>query len=457
MDGTWVQVQQPDDGAFLPSPRSGHSTWYYDGAPYIYGGLGADDNELPEDEGRSFYNDVLAPIPGTDSWVHVPTAGESPRPTFGQSHALLGDTVFVYGGQTEVLDQVCSDVHLLHMPTLTWRSVDYALAPGISSSHMDRWGTSAVPYYPAPSAKPIALLFAGACSNDEHCNDVMTFDPASGLFSCVTTMGNKPSKRRRHGAAIFENRLMFITGGRESRFYKNDTWMLYLPTMSWVHIDCSMTPPLMFAAAREPNVIVSNHAVAMLVESQKSLKIVHECKCTTVQPRTGLSSVIRGTSLFVVTGFSQTTRMQIPTLYSDVHEYDLTTCEWRRLKCFHEEGTNVHTDGPEYDSNVNTVRQRSALLSTRDTSTYCAPIGRSMGSLDVDPKSGDLVLFGGRDNVGALGDMWRLTLIRSPSLVKECIWWVRATQPPETITRSCLPAHLNEVLLAPKKTKCPHK
>ncbi len=138
-------------GTVAPSPRFGHSSVIYKNSLYVYGGeLG--NGQLIADSLIYRYNI------DSDQWV--PTAMVN-FPTTGSAHhsaVVMGDTMYVYGGQ---IPQISQELFTYHFPTNFWmRTLSNAPA---SSYH------SAVFY------KDTMYIFGGIFPNNTFSNNLQRF------------------------------------------------------------------------------------------------------------------------------------------------------------------------------------------------------------------------------------------------------------------------------------------
>ncbi|KAL1951467.1 hypothetical protein VTO73DRAFT_616 [Trametes versicolor] len=84
----WEQLDPPK-GAPRPSRRSGHSCVAYKDQLIMFGGT----------DGKYHYNDIWAFDTRTRTWSEFWCGGYIPSPREGQSAALVGDIVYIFGGR----------------------------------------------------------------------------------------------------------------------------------------------------------------------------------------------------------------------------------------------------------------------------------------------------------------------------------------------------------------------
>ena len=415
-DAEWFPVEPTKQP--VVHPRSGHATWWCQGTLYAYGGTDVERET----------NEVVSCSDGVN-WEVKDTQGIPPIGTFDHSLCFFEDrrTVFIYGGTQ--MEGVAAAVHYLDMtpgPTfLSWKSISYRSPPNVA---LDRWGASAITYKDG-----LVILFGGADDKDTHYNDVIFYNMAKEEFELISQIPDigRPPPRRRHGAVLYDGRLMFIAGGRDQSCFRNDLWAFQLSTKTWTLINCNVTPydlavpavvsSSLLRTAQQPSVESSveeeeaydpeqdleedeetssdvseddDDETTGGVKSSEEEKDeeVHIPPLSSYHPRTGLSLVLRGHRLYVLMGYSETPTQQQH--YNDIHEFDLLTCHWR---CLHV-GGRAH------------------------------PSKRSMASVDICPFTGDLIMFGGTHDDIALGDTWWLRFHPDksvPSLRDLCVWSLR--------------------------------
>ena len=92
--------------AKMPSPRYGHSGWEYADKLWIFGGSGPSLEGYLNDHGdacNTHNNQLLCFDPSTEEWSNPQSTGAVPGPRIGQTMAVTGDQVWLYGGTTSNL------------------------------------------------------------------------------------------------------------------------------------------------------------------------------------------------------------------------------------------------------------------------------------------------------------------------------------------------------------------
>ena len=125
----WREIEFRSDSE-VPSPRSGHTGWSYDGNLWIFGGMGPDPISYLNVYGNFvfgileyFNNQLLRFSPSMQQWSCVGTSGSVPAPRSAHAAAMHEDTTWVYGGCGNDLDTL-NDLYELNLRSLTWTKID---------------------------------------------------------------------------------------------------------------------------------------------------------------------------------------------------------------------------------------------------------------------------------------------------------------------------------------------
>eukprot|EP00884_Botryococcus_braunii_P007391 jgi/Botrbrau1/16653/Bobra.0068s0069.1 len=123
---------------------------------------------------------------GVNMWSEVQTSGDHPPARGGHTATLIGNSVYVFGGE-DVSRRPHGDLYVLDLPDLSWKKVEAGGTP------------------PAPRSAHVAtefnkrylLIFGGG--SVAHCyNDLYLLDTETMQWSQPKTEGNPPSPRAGH-------------------------------------------------------------------------------------------------------------------------------------------------------------------------------------------------------------------------------------------------------------------
>ncbi|KAK3160681.1 hypothetical protein QOZ80_1BG0062930 [Eleusine coracana subsp. coracana] len=257
---------------FNPPERWGHSACFFEGVVYVFGGCC----------GGLHFSDVLTLNVETMSWSSMATTGQRPGTRDSHGAALLGHRMFVFGGTNagkkvndlHVLDlrtgewarpqckgippppreshtvtavggdrlvvfggsgegegNYLGDVHVLHVPTMTWTSPevkgDHAPAPRDSHGAVAVGGR--------------LFVYGGDCGDRYH-GEVDVLDVDTMAWSRFLVKGASPGVRAGH-AAVSVGSKIYIIGGVGDKQYYSDIWILDVANRSWSQLEaCGQQP-----------------------------------------------------------------------------------------------------------------------------------------------------------------------------------------------------------------------
>ena len=119
---TWCKVVT--ENMKEPSPRFCHSGWTHSEKLWIFGGFGPSPDGYLNANGefsQLFNNQLLSFNPSCKEWVNVKCFGSIPSPRAKHASAIIGDTVWLYGGGN--ISFPLDDLYELNMSSLAWTHV----------------------------------------------------------------------------------------------------------------------------------------------------------------------------------------------------------------------------------------------------------------------------------------------------------------------------------------------
>ena len=127
----------------IPSPRDGHCGWQYENKMWIFGGAGSSPVHYLNDHGdfimrsqmqqmMGWNNQLLCFHPFIQTWQNLECFGDVPSPRASASAAIIMDTVWLYGGTTNLFkniflaatDPCVNELFQLNMSTLAWTRIE---------------------------------------------------------------------------------------------------------------------------------------------------------------------------------------------------------------------------------------------------------------------------------------------------------------------------------------------
>ena len=132
----WSRLQP--EGEAAPASEKGVG-WSWAGKAYFFSGYTRDGEcaeqartrgfAWEEGDGGGWHSALTAYSPRTGAWSWPQTRGTSPSPRAGAAAAVLGDSVYIFGGRGR--RGRMDDLHSLHLPSLSWRQVQPCSWPDV--------------------------------------------------------------------------------------------------------------------------------------------------------------------------------------------------------------------------------------------------------------------------------------------------------------------------------------
>jgi len=206
-----------------PIARSSHSSSFYDGSLYVYGGEHV--ARTPIDSTVWIYTQTQ------NTWRELGTKGPQPEPRVAHAQAVVGDDLYIMGGRqgVDLGDGDLNDLHKVSLRTGAWTAVaPRGTPPSPRSFHQG-------------CAAGGKLYIFGGCPGHSRVSDLHVYDPQANAWSQLPDQG----MRGRGGAgftadAAGEN-LYVLAGfaGEET----NDCYKYEITTSTWTTIPSNALRP----------------------------------------------------------------------------------------------------------------------------------------------------------------------------------------------------------------------
>jgi len=193
---SWTQLTPANS----PLARSSHGVSIVGDTLYMFGG---------EHSARHPVNNTLYALDlGTpdSAWREVRVTGEIPSPRFGHAQAVMGESIYIFGGRMGVAvdEKLLNDLYMLNTRTFVWTKVDQK-------------GTLPCPrsFHKMVSAGGKLYVFGG-CPSEGRLADLHVFDPAGGAWSALESS----TMEGRGGAGLVvdpEGSALHVVGGFAGR------------------------------------------------------------------------------------------------------------------------------------------------------------------------------------------------------------------------------------------------
>lgn len=195
---TW---SKPEVSGSIPGVRDGHSACIVGNSMYIFGGF--------EEEINQFSCDVHCLNLETMEWAFVPTGSLPPSYRDFHTATVLNDRMYVFGGRGDrhspyhTQEEIyCSKMVYLDLKTFQWHTPTCG-----GQIPIGRRSHSTVVY------RGKLYMFGGYNSlMDRHFNELYSFDPDTNVWQVMKTVGVPPQPRRRQVCLVLGQR-MYLFGG----------------------------------------------------------------------------------------------------------------------------------------------------------------------------------------------------------------------------------------------------
>ncbi|KAK9136970.1 hypothetical protein Sjap_007564 [Stephania japonica] len=268
----------------------------------------------------------------SESWMVLSTSGSKPTPRFDHAATVVGDKMFVVGGETD--HGLLDDVQVLDFEKFTWATASSKLylspkslplkIPACKGHSLVSWGKT-------------VLLVGGKTDHAGNAGteriSVWTFDTETELWSIIEAKGEIPVARSGHTVVRAGVRL-FLFGGEDARGKKlNDLHTFHLKSSVWLPLQCTGSRP----SSRSNHVaaVYDDRIMYIFGGSSKSrtLNDLYSFDCETMiwsrfkikgfhpSPRAGCCGVLSGYKWYIVGGGSRKKR-QVETLVFDIQKLE---------------------------------------------------------------------------------------------------------------------------------------
>ena len=209
-DKKWIKINMEDTEGPTPSPRDGHlSSLIYEKYMVIYAGL----NDKDEVANDIFLFDIE-----NKKWLECEIEGNISQNKDGQSCCLVGDILYLFGGQGPLDDEFSNDLFTMEFVILNDNSKTKPkaiISPVEINGNIkprERASQSCVVY-----KDQYLIIIGGEGTNKEPLNDIWLFDLKNKCYNEVQLTGNdKIEGRFCHSCIIYEDTLALYGGMKNS-------------------------------------------------------------------------------------------------------------------------------------------------------------------------------------------------------------------------------------------------
>uniref|UniRef100_A0A7C8Z2X7 ACB domain-containing protein n=1 Tax=Opuntia streptacantha TaxID=393608 RepID=A0A7C8Z2X7_OPUST len=175
-----------------------------------------------------------------DQWVAPPIMGQKPKPRYEHGAAVVGDKMYVYGGNHN--GRYLSDLQVLDLKTWAWSRVEVKAGVQTEESESSVLPIPCAGHALIPWGNKL-LSVAGHTKDTSETIQVRLFDLKTSTWSILKTYGKPPVSRGGHSVTLVGSSLVIFGGQNAKRTLLNDLHLLDLETMTWDEFDAVGVPP----------------------------------------------------------------------------------------------------------------------------------------------------------------------------------------------------------------------
>nr|APO15848.1 ring-finger protein [Sesuvium portulacastrum] len=202
--------------------------------------ISTENGTLVETQDKDVVSGGVASINVYDQWIAPPISGQRPKPRYEHGAAVIGDRMYVYGGNHN--GRYLNDLQVLDLRTWTWSRVEvktgvenHEAQPSVTS--IPCAGHTLIPW------ENKLLSVAGHTKDSSETIQVRVFDLQTATWSILKTYGKPPVSRGGHSVTLVGSSLVIFGGQNANRTLLNDLHLLDLETMTWDEFDAVGVPP----------------------------------------------------------------------------------------------------------------------------------------------------------------------------------------------------------------------
>ncbi|KZV47323.1 acyl-CoA-binding domain-containing protein 4-like [Dorcoceras hygrometricum] len=194
----------------------------------------ADNGNHSETQDKDVVSEGLGVVTVYDNWVAPPVSGLRPKIRYEHGAAVIGDKMYMFGGNHN--GRYLNDLQVLNLRTWTWSKVEVrAGTNGIATACA---GHTLIPWN-----ENKLLSVAGHSKDPSETLQVKVFDLQACTWSTLKTYGKPPVSRGGQSVTPVGKTLVIFGGQDAKRSLLNDLHILDLETMTWDEMDTVGVPP----------------------------------------------------------------------------------------------------------------------------------------------------------------------------------------------------------------------
>ncbi|KXN83217.1 Tip elongation aberrant protein 1 [Leucoagaricus sp. SymC.cos] len=213
-------------GGNNPGSRTGHAmTMVGNNILALHGGEAPDSRPGSDKSDPSLFLFNLV----SRKWLRIPTTGRDPGFRCGHSMAVVGTTIFMFGGYSRLSSQFFNDLWAFDLNTIRTDSRWELVIPSSSEKPPPRSDFVLVPY------QNQLILFGGVSQKYMYLADTWSFNTTTKRWSQSQCRGDIPFPRSWTAGAVL-NDVMYVIGGFNGGAL-NDVFAFKIPEHKWFRVD----------------------------------------------------------------------------------------------------------------------------------------------------------------------------------------------------------------------------
>ncbi|KXN81627.1 Tip elongation aberrant protein 1 [Leucoagaricus sp. SymC.cos] len=204
-----------------PGPRYGHAMSMVGSS--ILALHGGDACESGVDADPSFFLFNLA----SRKWSRIPTSGDAPGSRHGHSMAVIGTTIFMFGGYSSQSSGYLNELWAFDLKTIRAQPRWELVTPSSIEKPSPRSFFVLVAY------QNQLILFGGRGRKGAYMADTWSFNTNSKSWRQLQCVGEIPSRRAYVASAVLNN-VMYVIGGHNGTTVTNDIFAYNISEYKWI-------------------------------------------------------------------------------------------------------------------------------------------------------------------------------------------------------------------------------
>ncbi|CAO2832746.1 unnamed protein product [Amaranthus hypochondriacus] len=202
--------------------------------------ISSENGRAVESQDKDVVSEGLGSISVYDQWVAPLVSGQLPKPRYEHGAAMIGEKMYVYGGNHN--GRYLNDLQVLDLRAWSWSKVE------VKTGFETPEGQSPISSIPCAGHTLVPwgnklLSIAGHTKDPSEAIQVRAFDTQTSTWSILKTYGKPPVSRGGHSVTLVGSSLVIFGGQNAKRTLLNDLHLLDLETMTWDEFDAAGLPP----------------------------------------------------------------------------------------------------------------------------------------------------------------------------------------------------------------------